>query len=73
MVEVVIVAILFGALGFIYVFSLGRRLSGAGAGVIAVLVLFTFTPLVFDHGLRSNNMEAPLFLAYCAGVYHFSR
>ncbi len=60
-------------MGFLYVFYLGRRLGGPLAGVIAVLVLFTIEPLIFDHGLRSNNMEAPLFLAYSAGVYHFSR
>ena len=64
---------LFGGLGFVYVFFLGRRNSGPLAGVIAVLVLFTFQPLVLDHGLRSNNMEAPLFVAYSAGIYHFSR
>src|SRR5262249_17526208 len=27
----------------------------------------------FDHGLRSNNMEASLLLCYCGGAYHFLR
>ncbi len=40
-------------------------------GAVAVLVLFVHWPLLFDHGLRSNNMEAALFLSYCGGVYHF--
>jgi 4-amino-4-deoxy-L-arabinose transferase-like glycosyltransferase len=63
----------FGALAFVYVFALGRRLSGPLCGVIAVLVLFTFDLLLVDHGLRSNNMEAALVLAYCGGIYHFAR
>ena len=29
--------------------------------------------VLFDHGIRSNNMEAPLMLSYCAGMYHFMR
>jgi 4-amino-4-deoxy-L-arabinose transferase-like glycosyltransferase len=64
---------LFGAVGFIYVFFLGRRMGGSISGLAAVLVLFTLDPLIFDHGLRSHNMEAPLFLCYCGGVYHFAR
>jgi 4-amino-4-deoxy-L-arabinose transferase-like glycosyltransferase len=64
---------LFGAVGFVYVFFLGRRLAGPLCGLTAVLVLFTLEPLVFEHGLRSNNMEGPLFLCYCGGVYHFAR
>jgi 4-amino-4-deoxy-L-arabinose transferase-like glycosyltransferase len=64
---------LFGAIAFVYVFLLGRRLSGPLCGLVAVLVLFTLDPLLFEHGLRSNNMEAPLFLCYCGGVYHFAR
>jgi 4-amino-4-deoxy-L-arabinose transferase-like glycosyltransferase len=63
----------FGAAGFLYVFFLGRRLAGSVCGVTAVLVLFTLDPLLFNHGLRSNNMEAALFLCYCGGVYHFAR
>ncbi len=64
---------LFGAVAFVYVYYLGCRLAGPVCGVAAVLVLFTLAPLVFEHGLRSNNMEAALFLCYCGGIYHFTR
>ena len=64
---------LFGATAFAYVFWLGRRLAGPLCGVVAVLVLFTQSQLLFEHGLRSNNMDAALFLAYCGGMYHFAR
>ena len=64
---------LFGILAFAYVFALGRRLAGPVCGAIAVGLLFTFRPLVFVHGLRTNNMEAALLLTYCAGIYHFAR
>ena len=64
---------LLGAFAFLYVFLLGRWLSGLVCGSAAVLVLFTFDPLIFDHGLRSNNMEALLFLCHVAGVYHGAR
>ena len=62
---------LFGAVAFVYVFLIGFRLAGPVCGGVAVLVLFGHGPLLFVHGLRSNNMEAPLLLAYCGGVYHF--
>ncbi|MGE5359197.1 MAG: ArnT family glycosyltransferase [Bacteroidales bacterium] len=64
---------LMGSLAFLYVFGIGRRLGGVVCGLAAVLVLFTHTPLLYQHGLRSNNMEAPVVLAYCGGVYHFLR
>lgn len=64
---------LFGALAFAYVFLIGRRLAGPVCGLVAVLVLFAHKPLLFEHGLRSNNMDALLVLAYCGGVYHFLR
>jgi len=64
---------LFGSLAFLYVFAIGRRMGGPLAGTVAVLVLVVQQPLLFDHGLRSNNMEGPLFLAYCGGVYHYLR
>ncbi len=64
---------LLGALAFVYVFLLGRWHSGRVSGLVAVLVLYTFHPLVFEHGLRSNNMEAALLLSYVGGVYHFLR
>jgi 4-amino-4-deoxy-L-arabinose transferase-like glycosyltransferase len=64
---------LFGAAGFLYVFAIGRRLAGPLCGIIALFVLFGYGPLLFQHGLRGNNMEAPLFLCYCGGVYHFIR
>jgi 4-amino-4-deoxy-L-arabinose transferase-like glycosyltransferase len=63
---------LFGAIGFVYVYLLGCRLSGPLCGLTAVLVLFTLDPLVFEHGLRSNNMDAAMFLCYCGGVFHFA-
>jgi 4-amino-4-deoxy-L-arabinose transferase-like glycosyltransferase len=61
----------FGSLAFLYVYAIGARLGGAVCGAASVLVLFVFHPLVFDHGLRTNNMEAALLLCYCGGVYHF--
>ena len=62
---------LFGSLSFLYVFAIGQRLAGAFCGVSAVLVLVAHRPLLFEHGLRTNNMEAALLLAYCGGVWHF--
>ena len=62
---------LFGAIAFLYVFAIGRRLAGVVCGLIAVMVLFVYEPLLFDHGIRGNNMEAPLFLCYCGGIYHY--
>jgi len=64
---------LFGAISFVYVFLLGRSLGGVVCGGTAVLVLFSLPSLVFEHGLRSNNMEASLLLAYSGGLYHFAR
>ena len=63
----------FGSFAFIYVFLIGRRLAGPLCGATAVLVLFAQNRLLFDHGLRSNNMEAALFLWYCGGIYHYLR
>jgi 4-amino-4-deoxy-L-arabinose transferase-like glycosyltransferase len=63
----------FGAIAFVYVFALGRWLGGAVCGFVGSLVLFTLEPLVFDHGFRSNNMDAALVLSYCGGIYHFAR
>jgi len=62
---------LFGSAAFLYVFAIGRRIGGSICGVLSVLMLFVQRSLVFEHGLRSNNMEATLVLAYCAGIYHF--
>lgn len=62
-----------GSLAFVYVFLLGRRLAGPVCGVTAVLVLFAHGALLFDHGLRSNNMEAALLLSYCGAVHHYLR
>ena len=62
---------MFGAIAFLYVFAIGRRLAGVVCGLIAVMVLFVYEPLLFDHGIRGNNMEAPLFLCYCGGMYHY--
>jgi 4-amino-4-deoxy-L-arabinose transferase-like glycosyltransferase len=62
---------LFGSLAFLYVFAFGRRLAGPICGAIAAVVLFVYEPLLFNHGIRNNNMEAPLVLCYCGGVYHY--
>lgn len=61
----------FGSIAFVYVFLIGRRLAGPVCGAAAVLVLFAHAPLLFEHGLRSNNMDAALFLSYCGGIYHY--
>jgi 4-amino-4-deoxy-L-arabinose transferase-like glycosyltransferase len=63
----------FGSLAFLYVFSFARRMGGWLAGVVALLMLYTLDPLMFNHGLRGNNMEAALVLAYAGGVYHYLR
>ena len=60
-----------GGVAFLYVFALGRWLAGPLCGLIAVFGLFIYDPLLFEHGLRNNNMEAPLVLAYVGGVYHY--
>jgi len=62
--------VLFGIAAFLYVYAIGVRVSGIVCGLLAVLVLFAHQPLVMEHGLRTNNMEAALVLAYCGGVYH---
>jgi 4-amino-4-deoxy-L-arabinose transferase-like glycosyltransferase len=62
--------VLFGIAALLYVYAIGLRLSGVVCGLTAVLVLFGHEPLMLDHGLRSNNMEAALVLSYCAGMYH---
>jgi 4-amino-4-deoxy-L-arabinose transferase-like glycosyltransferase len=62
---------LFGALAFVYVFAIGARLAGPVCGAVAVLILFAHWPLIFEHGLRSNNMEASLLLCYCGGIFHY--
>jgi 4-amino-4-deoxy-L-arabinose transferase-like glycosyltransferase len=64
---------LFGGAAFVYVFLLGRALAGPVCGLTAVLVLFSLPSLIFEHGLRSNNMEASLVLSYCGGLYHFAQ
>ncbi|MGE0448950.1 MAG: ArnT family glycosyltransferase [Vicinamibacterales bacterium] len=63
----------FGGLAFLYVFAIGSLLAGPACGATAVLLLFVHVPLVLMHGVRTNNMEAPLLLSYCGGVYHFLR
>jgi 4-amino-4-deoxy-L-arabinose transferase-like glycosyltransferase len=65
--------VLFASGAFVYVFLLGCRLAGPVAGVVSVFLLFTFDPLIFEHGVRGNNMEAPLLIAYSGGIYHFVR
>jgi 4-amino-4-deoxy-L-arabinose transferase-like glycosyltransferase len=61
----------FGSAAFLYLFAIGRRIGGPMCGVTAALMLFVHRPLLFEHGLRSNNMEAALVLAYCGGLFHF--
>lgn len=61
----------FGSVALVYVFLIGRRVAGTLCGLVAVAVLFVHAPLVLEHGLRSNNMESALLLAYCGGIYHF--
>lgn len=61
----------FGAIAFVYVFLIGRRLVDPVCGVAAVFILFIHPPLMFGHGLRSNVMEAALVLAYAGGIHHF--
>lgn len=60
-----------GSVAFLYVFAIGRRLAGPLCGFAAVFLLFTNGPLVLAHGLRTNNMEAAVFLSYAAAIYHF--
>jgi 4-amino-4-deoxy-L-arabinose transferase-like glycosyltransferase len=62
-----------GAASLVYVFLLGARLLNPVSGFISVLMLVAHAPLLFIHGLRSNNMESALVLAYCGGVYHYRR
>jgi 4-amino-4-deoxy-L-arabinose transferase-like glycosyltransferase len=63
----------FGSLAFLYVFSIGRRMAGWLCGAVALLILYSFSSLIFVHGLRGNNMEAALVLAYAGAIYHFLR
>ena len=63
----------FGGVVFLYVFLIGRLLAGQVCGLTACLVLFSIGPLLFDHGLRSNNMDAAVMLGYAGGIYHFAR
>jgi 4-amino-4-deoxy-L-arabinose transferase-like glycosyltransferase len=68
-----LVDVTFAGAAFVYVFLLGWRLGGTAAGLAGVFLLFAFDPLVFEHGVRGNNMEAALLLAYCGGIFHFVR
>ena len=62
---------LLAGIAFLYVFAMGSVLAGPLAGGVAVLILFVHQPLLFDHGIRGNNMEAALLLCYCGALYHF--
>jgi 4-amino-4-deoxy-L-arabinose transferase-like glycosyltransferase len=64
---------LFGMAAFGYIVAFGWRLAGPVCGAVALLVLLAFDPITFEHGLRSNNMEAALILSYCGGLYHVLR
>ena len=65
--------VLLGAIAFGYVALFGYRLAGPVAAIASCLILFGIRDLVLTHGIRSNNMEAPLLAAYCGGLYHFMR
>ena len=60
---------LFGGCAFLYVFAIGSLMAGPICGGVAVLVCFTFSPLLFEHGLRTNDMEAAVLLSYCGGIF----
>ena len=64
---------LFGAAAFLYVFAFGRRLAGTVGGLVSAFVLYMFEPMQLEHGIRGNNMEAAVILAYAGGIYHFVR
>jgi 4-amino-4-deoxy-L-arabinose transferase-like glycosyltransferase len=61
------------AVMFLYLYAIGCRLGGPIAGVVSALALFSFDDILVEHGLRSNNMEAALVLAYTAAFYHALR
>jgi 4-amino-4-deoxy-L-arabinose transferase-like glycosyltransferase len=61
------------AIAFGYVALFAMRLGGPAAAIASCLLLFGLRDLVLQHGLRSNNMEAPLVAAYCGGLYHALR
>ena len=65
--------VLLCGVAFVYVFLFARLLGGALAGVVAVFLLFSFDPLILEHGVRGNNMDAVLVFAYCGGLWHFLR
>lgn len=62
-----------GSLAFLYIFAFARRMGGWLAGVVALLMMYTLSDLIFSHGLRSNTMEAAVVLAYTGGLYHYLR
>lgn len=64
---------LLGAIAFGYVALFGYRLGGPACAIASPLILFGLRDLILLHGLRSNNMEAPLVAAYGGGLYHFVR
>jgi 4-amino-4-deoxy-L-arabinose transferase-like glycosyltransferase len=62
---------LFGAVALLYVFAIARQFGNPIGAFVAVFALLVYEPLLFVNGLRKNNMQAPLVLAYCGGVYHY--
>ena len=66
-----VVDVLLGGLALLYVFGIGRKLAGPVAGFAGAALLFAFDAVIFSHGVRTNNMESAVLLAYCGGVYHF--
>ena len=66
-----VVDALLGGLALLYVFGIGRKLAGPVAGFAGAALLFAFDAVIFSHGVRTNNMESAVLLAYCGGVYHF--
>lgn len=58
---------------FGYIMAMGWRIAGVACGAVALALLLAFHSLLFDHGLRENNMESALFLSYVAALFHFVR
>ena len=62
---------IFAGIAFFYVFAIGKRMVNPVCGVAAIMLLFVHRNLLFEHGFRSNNMEAALVMSYCGGVFHY--
>lgn len=54
----------------VYLFLIGDRLAGVACGLTTVVLLLANERWVFEHGLRTHNLEASLVLAYAGGIFH---